>query len=237
MKNRSWFRRGLIAPAAGLVALVGAALLALASAAPARAVDERLFPDGTGTITETKPSTCAGLNLIVTTTRVDDGGVWVVTQNYNGIEGLTQTQITSGAEMNISYSFPGWLMAAYNNDSAAIQLELETNRLTNRLSGNRSCPPYVPTPVAAPAVVVPACTLIPPHTRTLRLSNGDVVNTTYNFNYVEGLTKVEIQHTDGKTTTSYSFPAWLLAAYGGDPEAIIIEIDSGRLMHRRAGPC
>ncbi len=91
-------------------------------------------------------------------------------------------------------------------------------------------------PPSAPAA--PACSATP--VTTTEDTGTATVVTTVNYNGVQGLVRQDITlkaSPEGEadvTTTTYSIPAWLLAAYGDNLAALMQEIASGRLSNRCA---
>ncbi len=94
-----------------------------------------------------------------------------------------------------------------------------------------------PAPAAAPAGPVmlasgSRCTSTNSPTYTSQHRNGTNMTTTENFKGVEGLMKVEVTTSEGDIITSYSIPAWLMAAYGDNQEAIMRDLGTDLLKDR-----
>lgn len=54
------------------------------------------------------------------------------TENYNGVRGLIRTVTVDEFGTTISWGFPAWLLAAYDNNTAAILADIDRGALKDR---------------------------------------------------------------------------------------------------------
>jgi hypothetical protein len=164
-----------------------------------------------------------------------------MTENYAGVEGLTQSIVFFEQQTYTDFSIPDWLLQAYGGKPDAVIREIEIGRLHDRRANDDgACQRTVAAGTEGGTGSVDGGALLcggaPRVDHTVDASSGINVSMTENFAGVEGLVRSTVTF-EGEVYTDYSIPSWLFDAYGGNIPAIIHEIENGRLTNRRAGNC